>query len=141
VYFHSNPYWKCNTDSLTLRCQAIYVNRFDAFSANTRALDLDGTTAIGIFPQGASFYGVLDMTGNVFEWTLAEPGIGVAGTSPKKHWMLRGGLWLRDRDVAMTRMVKNSIPPLRSTIIVIDNAAQNCSTMDLASYVGCIKQG
>ena len=36
---------------------------------NTSELGLGGTTPIGIFPEGVSPYGCLDMAGNVYEWT------------------------------------------------------------------------
>jgi iron(II)-dependent oxidoreductase len=38
---------------------------------NSVELGLVDTTPVGIFPDGASPYGCLDMTGNVFEWTTS----------------------------------------------------------------------
>lgn len=42
---------------------------FEAAWCNSEALGLDATTPVGIFPEGASRYGCLDMVGNVWEWT------------------------------------------------------------------------
>ena len=36
---------------------------------NSDDLGVNGTTPVGIFPEGASPYGCLDMAGNVWEWT------------------------------------------------------------------------
>jgi iron(II)-dependent oxidoreductase len=38
---------------------------------NSKELGLDDTCVVGMFPQGASPYGCLDMGGQVWEWTLS----------------------------------------------------------------------
>jgi len=57
--------------------------------------NLGQTTAVGMYPQGASPYGVLDMSGNVWEWCLNGYGdpknTGLAGNADR---VLRGGSWL-----------------------------------------------
>jgi len=47
-------------------------NTFDATKANTSETQIWTTTTVGLFPDGASPYGALDMSGNVFEWMLNE---------------------------------------------------------------------
>lgn len=42
---------------------------FDSSRCNTREIGLGDTTPVGIFLEGASPYGVLDLSGNVWEWT------------------------------------------------------------------------
>ena len=45
---------------------------FDRLRCNTEELGMKTTTPVGIFPDGTSPYGVLDMSGNVFEWTQSK---------------------------------------------------------------------
>ncbi len=44
-------------------------NKFDDCKANTSEKEPRTTTPVGMYPLGASPYGVMDMAGNVFEWT------------------------------------------------------------------------
>ncbi|PUB76293.1 MAG: hypothetical protein DBP03_04850 [gamma proteobacterium symbiont of Ctena orbiculata] len=58
--------------------------------------DLFRTTAVGLYPQGASPYGVMDMAGNVWEWCLNkldDPDDTTIDESGDER-VLRGGSWI-----------------------------------------------
>ena len=42
---------------------------FDSLRCNSYESGLGRTTAVGLYPYGKSPVGVLDMSGNVWEWT------------------------------------------------------------------------
>lgn len=82
-------------------------DEFNPQMCNTREGGYEGTTPVERFPQGASPYGVLDMGGNVEEWTrdlyLPYPddqavidGFG----GPGQYRVTRGGHWKGGGDLA-----------------------------------------
>ena len=52
---------------------------FDMNKCNTQESGIGQTTPVTQYPQGASPYGVLDMSGNVWEWCLTDYRSGSAG--------------------------------------------------------------
>lgn len=82
-------------------------NEWDETKANTKEAGYRGTTIVGSFPDGASPYGVMDMAGNVAEWTAdwykAYPGSDYQ--SPyfgEKYKVIRGGGWFSDKELVRT---------------------------------------
>jgi formylglycine-generating enzyme required for sulfatase activity len=90
-------------------------NEWELGRCNSREGGPGGTTPVGAYPQGASPYGLLDMAGNVWEWTTslwgedgAKPefkypydptdGREDRGAEDKVLRVLRGGSWLNLRD-------------------------------------------
>jgi len=67
---------------------------WDSACANTYESGLYRSTAVGMYPQGVSPVGALDMSGNVWEWCLNEYDnyrrVGVRGNAGR---VLRGGSW------------------------------------------------
>ena len=56
------------------RCRWPWGNEWAEGHANTKEANLEETNPVGIFPLGASPYGLLDMAGNVWEWTISRWG-------------------------------------------------------------------
>jgi len=59
---------------------------------------LEQTTAAGLYPQGQSHFGVLDMAGNVWEWCLnryEHPEVITADSSGDNR-VVRGGSWVNN---------------------------------------------
>ncbi len=81
-----------------------YGNDFDAKKGNTYEAEsqIGQTSAVGIFPNGASPYGVEEMSGNVLEWCLSSysnPKFDAAKENLRTEdsRVLRGGSWYDNR--------------------------------------------
>jgi len=71
-----------------------YANINEEESDIDDGVNLEETTSVGKYPQGASPYNVLDMAGNVWEWCLNEyKKPGVIDTSKNNTRVVRGGSW------------------------------------------------
>jgi formylglycine-generating enzyme required for sulfatase activity len=85
-------------------------NDWDVNKVNAKESGYRGTTIVGSFPSGASPYGVMDMAGNVSEWTSDwfQPypgypgGDGEAQYFGEKYRVIRGGGWFSDQNLVRT---------------------------------------
>ena len=83
--------------------------------ANTRESELGRVTAVGLYLQGASAQGLMDLAGNVWEWCLNK------FDSPKDNAIegnvrrvVRGGSWYDLRDYARCAYRLAHVPDLRN---------------------------
>ena len=84
-----------------------------------------GTTQVGIYTQGASPYGALDMAGNVWNWTLdwydenyyssGPPAKNPLGPLTGQMRVLRGGSWFDDQQGVRTTVRFALDPPSRGS--------------------------
>ena len=95
-------------------------NDLDVLKSNTRGTKdrFRYSAPVGSFPEGQSPYGVLDMAGNVFEWTKDwyEPYPGNDQKSDmfgKKFKVIKGGSWKADMDLARSALRGKSLPSQR----------------------------
>ena len=92
-----------------------YGNEFDATRGNVDDTGLGQTSAVGIFPHGASPYGVEEMSGNVWEWCLSnyeKPTVELRDEKLEtdERRVLRGGAWYHDQYLARA-VYRNHSPP------------------------------
>lgn len=90
-----------------------YANIHEASWSRSVGSNVRQTTAAGMYPQGASPYGVLDMSGNVWEWCLNTPdgSIDLSGSGAR---VLRGGSWSYLSGHARCAYRLRFIPPAQS---------------------------
>jgi formylglycine-generating enzyme required for sulfatase activity len=88
---------------------------WDPAYANVWESGLSRTNAVGVYLQGASPVGALDMSGNVWEWCLNEHDhpqrIGLSGTARR---VVRGGSWSDDQVSARASSRNDFAPGARS---------------------------
>jgi formylglycine-generating enzyme required for sulfatase activity len=95
-------------------------DEFDPRRANLAELGVGATLAVGLLPEGASPFGVLDMAGNVDEWTSsvytpypgAPPAVPLVESWASDPHVTRGGSFRDHRDLARCARRHAVYPPV-----------------------------
>ncbi len=82
-----------------------YGDVFDAAKGNTYDTGVGQTSAVGLFPDGGSPVGALDLSGNVWEWCLSAyekpaPDAHAENINSKDRRVYRGSSWKNDEILA-----------------------------------------
>jgi formylglycine-generating enzyme required for sulfatase activity len=89
-------------------------NNWDQNLSNNRTSPRQDTMAVGSISQGASPYGVIDMAGNVWEWTSSwyqsYPGAEIQFDETGKTRVTRGGAYFYSIDLLRTSY-RHALPP------------------------------
>jgi formylglycine-generating enzyme required for sulfatase activity len=99
---------------------------FDPLRANTAETRLGVTTPVGVLPEGATpDRGLLDLCGNVWEWTATpwsegeawDPSLGAADGASAVRRVVRGGSWLRSQGYARLGVRDGNGPDGRGRVL------------------------
>lgn len=108
-------------------CDLAVINRKTEGSAMGPGCGSGTTQPVGSKPKGASPYGVMDMAGNLFEWTAdwySESYHKTAERSNPKgphsgeHKVLRGSSWLMRTDNGISSVIRSGYSPLGQGYVV-----------------------
>ena len=95
-----------------------YRGRFVATKSNTSETGINQTSAVGMFPDGASPYGILDLCGNVMDWTLTEyRTMNSRNIDNVEARVLRGGSWNSPERYSRTAFRNSYLPAFRHSVI------------------------
>jgi hypothetical protein len=86
---------------------------WERYHANTDELGVGDTTSVGIFLEGASPYNVLDMSGNVWEWTRSNYLDGNDASQFLDSRVLRGGSFQDGSNFARCVFRAKNLPGFR----------------------------
>ncbi len=89
-------------------------NSWDPGAANTKSSNQNKPVPVGAFARGATATGIVDMVGNVWEWTespmTAYPGGGSAPRGGEQYRVIRGGAYNSEPATAST-FYRGYLPP------------------------------
>jgi len=91
------------TENIAVQKRFPWGDKMDAECANGEDADLNGTNALAIFPKGASPYGVMGLSGNVFEWTQSRWGSDVEPAYTYPYQQDDGREELDSKDIRVLR--------------------------------------